>query len=211
MTTSRHRPSVFDDDEPPPPLLLDQVQEDDGVDVVVQLKTRCEHPAVARDTARDSFAVLVHAKAPAATPELVAPPLDIVTVLDVSGSMAGYKLALLKQAMMSFVIDRLGPRDRLSIVAFACEARRILGLTRMSDGGKATAKAAVESLVTQAGTDIGGGLRVAAEVLDGRRHRNVGTCTAASSFSRMARTTIITTTPCASARSADTAASRHGP
>jgi predicted secreted protein len=70
---------VFDDDEPPPLLLLDQVQEvmnkDDGVDVV-QLKTHCEHPAVARDTARDSFAVpvLVHAKAPAATPELVAPP-----------------------------------------------------------------------------------------------------------------------------------------
>jgi hypothetical protein len=30
----------------------------------------------------------------------------------------------------------------------------------------------VESLVAQAGTDIGGGLRVAAEVLDGRRHRN---------------------------------------
>jgi secreted protein with Ig-like and vWFA domain len=90
--------------------------------------------------------------------------------------MVGYKLALLKQAM-SFVIDRLGPRDRLSIVAFECEARRILGLTtRMSDGGKATAKAAVESLVTQAGTDTGGGLRVAAEVLDGRRRRNSGTC-----------------------------------
>jgi len=32
--------------------------------------------------------------------------------------------------------------------------------------------AAVESLVAQGGSDIGGGLRVAAEVLDGRRHRN---------------------------------------
>ena len=98
------------------------------------LKTHCEHPAVVRDTARDNFAVLVHAKAHAASAELV-PSLDLVTVLDVSGSMAGYKLALLKQAM-SFVIDRLGPGDRLSIVAFSCEARRILRLALMLDGGR---------------------------------------------------------------------------
>jgi hypothetical protein len=37
--------------------------------------------------------------------------------------MVGYKLALLKQAM-SFVIDRLGPRDRLSIVAFDTDVGR---------------------------------------------------------------------------------------
>jgi len=161
---------VFDDDEPvEPPSPLDQVQEaPTNKDGVVVLKPHCEHPAVARDTARDNFAVLVHAKAHAASAELV-PSLDLVTVLDVSGSMGGSKLALLKQAM-SFVIDRLGPGDRLSIVAFSCEARRVLRLARMSDGGKATAKAAVESLVAQGGSDIGGGLRVAAEVLDGRRH-----------------------------------------
>lgn len=77
---------VFDDDEPvePPSPLDQQVQEaPTNKDGVVVLKTHCEHPAVARDTARDNFAVLVHAKAHAASAELV-PSLDLVTVLDVS-------------------------------------------------------------------------------------------------------------------------------
>ncbi|CAD6243284.1 unnamed protein product [Miscanthus lutarioriparius] len=45
-------------------------------------------------------------------------PLDLVTVLDVSGSMTGAKLALLKQAV-GFVIDNLRPQDRLSVVSIS--------------------------------------------------------------------------------------------
>ncbi|CAL4953636.1 unnamed protein product [Urochloa decumbens] len=164
---------VFSDDEP-----LDQ-QPLDGGDASQEaasnngelvLTTHCEHKAVARDTALDNFAVLVHAKAPAAASSARA-PLDLVTVLDVSGSMAGSKLALLKRAM-GFVIDHLGPGDRLSIVAFSSKARRVIRLTRMSDGGKVTTKGAVESLAAGGATNIGDGLRVAAEILDGRRHGN---------------------------------------
>jgi Mg-chelatase subunit ChlD len=54
-------------------------------------------------------------------------PLDLVTVLDLSGSMSGHKLELLKQAMR-FVIDNLGPDDRLSVVSFSSEARRVTRL-----------------------------------------------------------------------------------
>nr|CAB3474834.1 unnamed protein product [Digitaria exilis] len=143
---------------------------------VLVLKTHCEHPAVARDTALDNFAVLVHIKAPATATaaertESERAPLDLVTVLDVSGSMEGPKLTLLKQAM-GFVIDHLGSGDRLSIVTFSSRARRIIRLSRMTDGGKALAKAAVESIFARGFTNIGDGLRVAAEVLDGRRHKN---------------------------------------
>ncbi|KAL6614157.1 hypothetical protein ACP70R_036427 [Stipagrostis hirtigluma subsp. patula] len=165
---------VFDDDEPVEPPLSgrDTVQEAASNNGELVLKTHCEHPAVARDTARDNFVVLVHAKAPAAAAEASArAPLDLVTVLDVSGSMDGSKLVLLKQAM-EFVIDNLGPGDRLSIVTFSCTARRVIRLTRMSDGGKASAKGAVESLYADGSTNIRDGLRVAADVLDGRRHRN---------------------------------------
>ncbi|KAL6614155.1 hypothetical protein ACP70R_036425 [Stipagrostis hirtigluma subsp. patula] len=167
------RRSVFDDDEPvepPKPGDHDDVQEAARSGVLV-LKTHCEHSAIARDAAQENFAVLVHAKAPAAVEASARAPLDLVTVLDVSGSMAGSKLALLKQAM-GFVIDNLGPGDRLSIVTFSCTARRIIRLTRMSDVGKASTKGAVESLFANGSTNIRDGLRVAAEVLDGRRHRN---------------------------------------
>ncbi|CAL4948320.1 unnamed protein product [Urochloa decumbens] len=163
----------FHDDEPVDPPANDDAaqgaaQQETGA--LVALTTHCETPAVARDAAHDGFAVLVHAKAPAAASAARA-ALDLVTVLDVSGSMKGTKLALVKQAM-GFVIDNLGPRDRLSIVTFSDNARRIIRLTRMSGGGKALARAAMESVAAYGLTSIGDGLRVAAGVLASRRHRN---------------------------------------
>jgi len=97
-----------------------------------------------------------------------------VTVLDVSGSMTGNKLALLKRAMR-FVIDNLGPADRLSVVSFSHRADRRIRLARMSDDGKVSAKLAVESLVAGGSTNIGAGLQVASEVLALRRYRNAVT------------------------------------
>ncbi|EER91509.1 hypothetical protein BDA96_01G241400 [Sorghum bicolor] len=141
------------------------------------LKTHCEFPAVARDASHDNFAVLVHVRAPeaaAASADAARAPLDLVTVLDVSGSMQGSKLALLKQAM-GFVIDNLGPADRLSIVSFSNDASREIRLTRMSGDGKASAKEAVESLVADGSTNISRGLLVASEVLADRRYRNAVT------------------------------------
>ncbi|CAN6299167.1 unnamed protein product [Urochloa humidicola] len=141
------------------------------------LKTHCEFPAVARDASRDNFAVLVHARAPgpsSADAEPPRAPLDLVTVLDVSGSMSGNKLRLLKQAMR-FVIDNLGPADRLSVVSFSHVADRRIRLTRMSDDGKASANHAVDSLVASGSTDIGRGLRVASKVLAHRRYKNAVT------------------------------------
>ncbi|TVU40280.1 hypothetical protein EJB05_13736, partial [Eragrostis curvula] len=142
---------------------------------VLVLKTHCEYPALASGAARDGFAVLVEARAPSLPAEAAAAaaraPLDLVTVLDVSSSMSGAKLALVKRAM-AFVVDSLGPGDRLSVVAFSTTARRVLRLTRMSEDGKAAANRAVESLVDENTTNIRGGLDEAAKVLDGRRHRN---------------------------------------
>ncbi|VAI25074.1 unnamed protein product [Triticum turgidum subsp. durum] len=121
--------------------------------------------------------MLVHVQAPGMTKIMAAggdtscAPVDLVTVLDVGGSMRGYKLALLKQAMR-VVIANLGPDDRLSVVSFSSVARRRTKLTRMSETGKALSVSAVESLMAGGGTNIAEGLRVAAMVLDQRRHRN---------------------------------------
>ncbi|KAF7051282.1 hypothetical protein CFC21_059534 [Triticum aestivum] len=176
-------PAVYDDDEPLEPLAAQGAPLDDW-DLVqdaangggrLVLDAHCEHPAVARGEPHDSFVVLVHAKAPgaatAAAAEQTRTPLDLVTVLDVSGSMTGRKIALLKKAM-DFVVDQLGPADRLSVVAFSTDARRPIPLTRMSDAGKVKAKGAVQLLMANGGTNILKGLTEAAKVLDGRRHKN---------------------------------------
>jgi hypothetical protein len=55
-------------------------------------------------------------------------------------------LEYVKRAL-GFVVDSLGCRDRLNVVAISDDARRILHLTRMSEDGKVAAKHAVESLV----------------------------------------------------------------
>jgi Mg-chelatase subunit ChlD len=102
------------------------------------------------------FAVVVDVKAPA---DVSRAPLDLVTVLDVSDSMHGQKLDLVKRAMC-FVVDQLDPTDRLSVVTFSDAASRITRLSRMS------------RLVVMGGTNIREGLRVGAQVLLGRRDRN---------------------------------------
>ncbi|KAM3262250.1 hypothetical protein ACQJBY_052761 [Aegilops geniculata] len=187
-TVQHHQPPppeptvVFDDDEQVEPASRQPADSAPAAasNGAVIVKTHAEYSAVARDSSTDNFAVLVHVKAPGMADAVAAgcdkpppprAPLDLVTVLDVSGSMSGYKLALLKQAMR-FVIDNLGPDDRLSIVAFSSEARRLTRLTRMSDAGKALAVSAVDTLTARGGTNIAEGLRTAAKVLDERRHRN---------------------------------------
>ncbi|KAG2554874.1 E3 ubiquitin-protein ligase WAV3-like [Panicum virgatum] len=176
-------PEVFDDDDQVDPPCVHDGQRREAAAVssgLLAVKTHAEYSAVARDSSHDNFAVLVHVKAPgivdgaaAASEAAAAPraPLDLVTVLDVSGSMHRDKLALVKQAM-GFVIDSLGPDDRLSVVSFSSGARRVTRLLRMSAIGKGVAAEAVESLTAGGSTNIAEGLRTAAKVLGERRYRN---------------------------------------
>ncbi|KAG0530502.1 hypothetical protein BDA96_05G192100 [Sorghum bicolor] len=98
--------------------------------------------------------------------------LDLVAVLDVSGSMGfngNWKLEKLKTAM-KFVISKLGPLDRLSIVSFSDSATRLCELRSMTDAGKAKLTDIVDTrLEADASTNMHAGLVTALEVLDGRR------------------------------------------
>ncbi|XP_073031605.1 E3 ubiquitin-protein ligase WAV3-like [Primulina eburnea] len=147
----------------------------------VSIKTYTEVPAAPQSSAFESFTVLVHIKAPCSnswlnfgkndashTPRA---SVDLVTVLDISGSMAGTKLALLKRAM-GFVIQNLGPSDRLAVTAFSSTARRLFPLRRMSETGQQLALQAVNSLVANGGTNIADGLRKGAKIMEDRREKN---------------------------------------
>ncbi|KAK4353480.1 hypothetical protein RND71_028998 [Anisodus tanguticus] len=149
----------------------------------VKIETFPEVPAISRSNPSDKFTVLVQLKAPGSvsvqnpglslslisqTPRA---PVDLVTVLDISGSMAGTKLALLKRAM-GFVIQNLGPYDRLAVIAFSSTARRLFPLRRMSKTGRQQALQAVNSLVANGGTNIAEGLRKGAKIMEDRREKN---------------------------------------
>ncbi|GLT56801.1 hypothetical protein SLA2020_298180 [Shorea laevis] len=186
-------PGIFNDDE-----VLDQRNEtteevntatkyaasSNFIDTL-EVKTFPEVSAVPRAVTHNNFAVLIHLKAPHRSGQngsrnqaMFSPvsqntraTVDLVTVLDVSGSMAGTKLALLKQAM-GFVIQNLGPSDRLSVIAFSSTARRLFPLRRMTETGRHEALQAVNSLTTNGGTNIAEGLRKGAKVLVDRKWKN---------------------------------------
>jgi uncharacterized protein YegL len=98
-------------------------------------------------------------------------PLDIICVLDVSGSMRGDKIRLVQDAVR-FVIRESQPQDRLSIVAFNQAATRPLRLCRMDNSGKNEATSAVLRLSAGGGTNISSGLEAALETAERRRQRN---------------------------------------
>ncbi|XP_059291799.1 E3 ubiquitin-protein ligase WAV3-like [Lycium ferocissimum] len=169
-------PGVFDDDE-----VVDHQSfsshKNSSTDVgnhhsvgAIEVKTWPEISAVSKSASHKNFAVLVHLKAPHAGQSSRA-PVDLVTVLDVSGSMAGTKLALLKRAM-GFVIQNLGPADRLSVIAFSSTARRLFPLRRMSDTGKQEALQAVNSLSSNGGTNIAEALKKSAKIMTERKWKN---------------------------------------
>ncbi|XP_024003756.1 uncharacterized protein LOC112081448 [Eutrema salsugineum] len=181
-------PSMFNDDERLEQQLVfsgksygDALENNHPVRMM-DLKIYPEVSAVPRAESREKFAVLVHLKAAAMVTgnanslnneisRYPRAPVDLVTVLDISGSMAGTKLALLKRAM-GFVIQNLGSNDRLSVIAFSSTARRLFPLTKMSDAGRHRALQAVNSLVANGGTNIAEGLRKGVKVMEERRDQN---------------------------------------
>ncbi|KAJ9545535.1 hypothetical protein OSB04_025242 [Centaurea solstitialis] len=182
-----NEPAMFNDDEALDVQTLNRNTSDGSSSSVLErvlMKTYTEVPAVPRLTAADDFTVLIHLKAPVSASGVKSggpmgsqgsrgprAPVDLVTVLDISGSMAGTKLALLKRAM-GFVIQNLGPADRLAVIAFSSTARRLFPLRKMSDTGKQHALQAVNSLVANGGTNIAEGLRKGGKVMEDRREKN---------------------------------------
>ncbi|XP_051182792.1 E3 ubiquitin-protein ligase WAV3 [Lolium perenne] len=138
----------------------------------VEIKTYSEFQAIQQSVTQKVFSILIRLKAPKSLDSVNSrAPLDLVTVLDVSGSMKGAKLALLKSAM-SFVIQTLGPNDRLSVIAFSSTPRRLFPLRRMTITGQMRALQAVNSLVDGGGTNIADGLKMGAKVIEQRRLKN---------------------------------------
>ncbi|KAJ4980825.1 hypothetical protein NE237_031662 [Protea cynaroides] len=168
-------PQHFSDDEP----LLDTTFPDStslpvSALPVPTVRAFPEFPAVPAAENCNAFTVLVGVKAPALPDNTLhhdRAPIDLVTVLDVSGSMAGTKLTLLKRAVR-FVIRNLGPADRLAIIAFSSTARRIFPLRRMTDTGRDHAILAINSLRSTGGTNIVEGLKKGVRVLEERREKN---------------------------------------
>lgn len=97
--------------------------------------------------------------------------VDLVTVIDVSGSMQEEnKIEKLKVAMQ-FLIKKLSPIDRLTVIKFSDSAQRLFPLRQVTEEAQAKIIDEVKALKAGGNTNIADGLKTALQVLDDRRFK----------------------------------------
>jgi Ca-activated chloride channel family protein len=103
----------------------------------------------------------VHLVVSLAAPHLDAsaprPPVCVIPVLDVSGSMSGEKLHFAKQSIMKLV-DHLAPGDFCGVVVFSTQVETLASPTEMTRARKAELKGLVGRLAPRHNTNLGGGM-----------------------------------------------------
>ncbi|GLT46873.1 hypothetical protein SLA2020_206020 [Shorea laevis] len=140
----------------------------------VEVRLLPEAAAVALSRSYETYVVVLKVKAPPppAARGTRRPPIDLVTVLNVSGRMNGVRLQMMKRAM-KLVISSLSETDRLSIVMFSSASKRLSPLRRMSSSGRRSARRIVEALGSNGqGMSVNDALKKAAKVLEDRREKN---------------------------------------
>lgn len=145
------------------------------------LKTRnieaCFSPEaaiVASNRSSETYVALFKVKAPPRSASANRPPVDLVTVLDLSGNASGEELRMLKRSMQ-VVISSLGSADRLSVVAFSGGSKRLFPLRRMTGRGQTAARRVIDALTELRRDEAPArneALKKAAKVLEDRRQKN---------------------------------------
>merc|ERR1719232_514060 len=150
-----------------------QVQEQPGESVVVEnkegvpsgkylldCKTRVEYANVPLSEVTDFFG-LVSISAPEYEQENRS-GIDCVCVLDVSGSMRGQKISLVRKAMRRLV-RAMTSKDRVCFVTFDTNVNTLMEFTAMDAAGKELARKQIHALNHGSSTNLAGGLATGIE------------------------------------------------
>ena len=125
---------------------------DDTINLLVQSNSEYEM----YDNSEQDIYINGNLKAPAC-PNDTRKPIDIVVVLDRSGSMYGAKLKLCLKTI-KFLIREMSSHDRLSIVTYDTYVHLDLPLTKMDRKGKALVEKILPGISTGSQTNLSGGL-----------------------------------------------------
>ena len=90
--------------------------------------------------------------------------MDLVIVLDRSGSMQGAKLESARQAVHQ-LLQRLGPSDRLALVTYETSVQLMAPLTAVSEVNRGRLAAIINQVYVDGSTNLGGGLQQGIDLL----------------------------------------------
>ncbi|MEF2143876.1 MAG: VWA domain-containing protein [Desulfovibrionaceae bacterium] len=91
--------------------------------------------------------------------------VDLVVVLDRSGSMAGEKIEDARRAVNE-LISGLGDTDRIALVSYSTDVTVHTPLTHAGPGNRALLESMVRGIVANGGTNLGGGLDMGMALMD---------------------------------------------
>ena len=89
---------------------------------------------------------------------------DLICVIDISGSMDGEKIDLVKESL-KILVEMMDKNDRLSLILFDNNASILFNLDYMNDNTKKDILKKIESIDARGGTNILSGLEKAVEIL----------------------------------------------
>lgn len=95
-------------------------------------------------------------------------PVDMVVVLDQSGSMEGAKIDYARRAVQD-VLERLSGNDRFALFGYADNVRQYMALTLVTDANRTRFQAQVAKIRTDGSTNLGGGLQKGIQTLLSRK------------------------------------------
>ncbi|MEE4242329.1 MAG: VWA domain-containing protein, partial [Desulfopila sp.] len=91
-------------------------------------------------------------------------PVDLVVVLDRSGSMGGQKIADARNAVVQ-LINYMGRNDRMAIITYSDEVEVLSPLVGLGRGQREYLSALVGQVAVGGGTNLGGGLQMGIHTL----------------------------------------------
>ena len=99
-------------------------------------------------------------------------PIDLISVIDCSGSMTGQKIETVQNAL-KMLLQFFSDKDRLSIIKFDSRSKKLMGLKRVSTANMdGILKTIADELRAGGSTSIPEGVKEAVKTIKNRTHKN---------------------------------------